>query len=134
MNGTGGGTAAGPIRVLIVDDHADFRAAAVQFLHVLPRVRVVGEAGDGAEALRLADALSPDLVLMDLSMPVLDGLAATRAIKARGRSAPRVVIVTLFDSAACHAAALHAGADGFVAKPDVIERLVPLLRNLFPQS
>lgn len=124
--------AAAPIRVLIVDDHAAFRAAAAQFLRTLPRVQVVGEAGDGAEALRLAEDLGPDLVLMDLSMPVLDGLAATRSIRARGRGAPRVVIVTLFDGPACHAAARHAGADGFVGKPDLVAQLPPLLRNLFP--
>jgi DNA-binding NarL/FixJ family response regulator len=120
-----------PIRLLIVDDHAAFRAATAQFLRTLPRVRVVGEAADGAEALRLSEGLAPDLVLMDLSMPVLDGLEATRSIKARGRGAPRVLIVTLFDGTACHAAVREAGADGFVAKSDLVERLPLLLHNLF---
>lgn len=120
-----------PLGVLIVDDHADFRAAVVHFLRELPLVRVVGEARDGAEALRLTDELAPDLVLMDLTMPVLDGLEATRAIKARAGHTPKIVIVTMYAGAACHTAALHAGADGFMAKPDIVARLQPLLYDLF---
>jgi DNA-binding NarL/FixJ family response regulator len=122
-----------PIAVLIVDDHAEFRVAVAHFLRDLPHVRIAGEARDGAEALRMAEQLAPDLVLMDLTMPVLDGLEATRAIKARAGVAPKVIIVTMYAGAACRTAALHAGADAFVPKPDLVARLATVLDELFPQ-
>jgi DNA-binding NarL/FixJ family response regulator len=120
------------VRTLLVDDHPGFLAAARRLLATLP-VQVVGEAHDGEEALRLLDALQPALVLLDLQLPHVDGLTVLRQAKARPQ-APLVVVVTLYDQEEFRAAAVEAGADGFVAKRSFTSALVPLLGRLFPPS
>ena len=103
-----------PLRVLVVDDQELVRAG---FRMILERggLDVVGEAGDGAEAVSLAAALAPDVVLMDIRMPVLDGIEATRRIVA-ARPETRVVVLTTFDLDEYVLAAVHAGANGFLLK------------------
>lgn len=112
-------------RVLIADDRALARDGLRALLTTVPGVEVVGEAADGLEAVRQADEHRPDVVLMDARMPLLDGLEATRRIKARW---PDVRVVVLTVHAACRQAALAAGADGFLVKggPDdaLIEAVV----------
>ena len=83
----------------------------------------MGEAGDGEEANRLAQALQPEVVLMDLAMPVLDGCAATQAIKAEN-PAIRVIALTVHSDPAWHAKALQAGADAFIEKGQPLEELL----------
>ncbi|HEX6713130.1 MAG TPA: response regulator transcription factor [Thermoleophilaceae bacterium] len=102
------------IRVLLVDDQPLIREGLRTILDAQPDLEVVGEAGDGDEALRASHRLRPDLVLMDVEMPRGDGLAATERIVAAG--GPRVVILTTFDREDYIARALRAGASGFLLK------------------
>ena len=105
------------IRVLLVDDQPLIRSGVAAMLGAAPDVVVVGQAGDGAEAIRLAHLHLPDVVLMDLRMPVLDGIAATRAITAQPALASvRVVVLTTFEEDRNVLLALRAGASGFVGK------------------
>jgi DNA-binding NarL/FixJ family response regulator len=104
-----------PIRVLLVDDHAVVRRGLIGFLELLDDITVVGEAGDGRNAVELARSLRPDVVLMDLLMPELDGIAATAAIKAEMEDV-QVVALTSFVEEARVTAALEAGASGFILK------------------
>ncbi|MDN5853167.1 MAG: response regulator transcription factor [Actinomycetia bacterium] len=112
-----------PVRVLLVDDQALFREALATLLGVRDDVAVVGEAGDGAEALHRAAELAPDVVLMDLRMPVLDGIAATRRLRVE-QPGVRVIALTTFDDDADVFAALRAGAVGYLLKDVSSARLV----------
>ena len=104
-----------PVRVLIVDDHPVVRNGLRGMLAGEPGVAVVGEASDGAEALAVADRLSPDVVLMDLRMPGMDGIEATAAFAARG-GGPRVLVLTTYDTDADVLRAVEAGATGYLLK------------------
>jgi DNA-binding NarL/FixJ family response regulator len=112
-----------PVRLLLVDDQALFREALTTLLGVRDEVLVVGEAGDGEEALRRAAELAPDVVLMDLRMPVLDGVAATRRLRIEHPEA-RVIALTTFDDDEDVFAALRAGAVGYLLKDVSSARLV----------
>ncbi|MGW4809525.1 response regulator transcription factor [Kitasatospora sp. NPDC004272] len=108
------------VKVLLVDDEELIRFGLRAVLDAQPDLEVVGEAADGAEALGLVRALRPDVVLMDVRMPGLDGLAATRAIlrdadRGTGRP-PRILVVTTFEADDYVYEALRAGADGFLLK------------------
>ena len=111
------------VRVLVVDDQALFREALVTLLGARPEVEVVGEAGDGHQALERAAALQPDVVLMDLHMPVLDGIAATRRLRVE-QPGVRVLALTTFDDDEDVFAALRAGALGYLLKDVSSDRLV----------
>jgi DNA-binding NarL/FixJ family response regulator len=112
-----------PVRVLLVDDQALFREALATLLTVHDDVEVVGEAGNGAEALRAAAESSPDVVLMDLRMPLLDGVAATRRLRIE-QPEVRVIALTTFDDDEDVFAALRAGAVGYLLKDVSSVRLV----------
>jgi DNA-binding NarL/FixJ family response regulator len=114
------------VRVLLVDDQALFREALATLLAVRPEIAVVGEAGDGAAALERAAVLRPDVVLMDLHMPVLDGIAATRRLRVEQPDV-RVLALTTFDDDEDVFAALRAGAVGYLLKDVASERLVEAL-------
>jgi DNA-binding NarL/FixJ family response regulator len=104
------------IRVLIADDQALLRSGLRMILDAHADIEVVGEAGNGHEALELARRLAPDLVLMDVQMPVMDGLEATRRILIGREPHPRVVVLTTFDLDEYVYAAIRAGACGFLLK------------------
>ena len=116
-----------PLRVLVADDQELVRAGFRLILEASGFV-VVGEAADGAQALTLAEAERPDVVLMDIRMPVLDGLAATRQLTASGPGAPKVVILTTFDLDDYVYEALRAGASGFLLKDAPRADLVAAVR------
>jgi DNA-binding NarL/FixJ family response regulator len=114
------------IRLLIVDDHAVVREGLRLLFATTPGIEVVGMAGDGAVAVEQARVLAPDVVLMDLGMPVVDGIEATRRIVARDPDA-RVVVLTSYTDQDRIVAALDAGALGYVLKhsdSDVVVRAI----------
>jgi DNA-binding NarL/FixJ family response regulator len=104
-----------PVRVLLVDNAAHVRSELRQLLELSGKVQVVGEAADGLEAIRLAVELTPEVIVMDLEMPNLDGFEATRRIKAQ-QSTIRVVILSVHSKPGDIERCLLAGADGFVIK------------------
>lgn len=118
------------IRVLIVDDHAMLRAGFRTILDLQPDIEVVGEAGTGSEAVDLAGSLQPDVITMDVQMPDMDGLEATRRITADGRIRASIAIVTTFDRDDYLFDALDAGASGFLLKNAGPEELVAAVRAL----
>ncbi|MGN8025455.1 response regulator [Microbacterium sp. 22242] len=120
----------GPIRVLLVDDHAMLRAGFRTILDMQPDITVVGEAANGAEAVELAGSLRPDVITMDVQMPDMDGLEATRRIRADERILASIAIVTTFDRDDYLFAALDAGASGFLLKNAGPEELVAAVRAL----
>jgi len=111
------------IALLIADDQPLFRAGLARLLNDDPRVEVVGEAADGEEAVRLAAKLKPDVVLMDLRMPNLDGIEATRLIT-QADPALKVIVLTTFDSDSQVLQALQAGASGFALKDATPEAIM----------
>jgi len=115
-----------PIATLIVDDDLTFRKTVRQLLERVPEVSIVGEAADGEEALRLAQALRPDVVLMDITMPRLDGLEATRRIKAE-QPDMKVIVLTVHQEEAYRKTACEYGADAFLTKKTVGSRLIPMI-------
>jgi NarL family two-component system response regulator LiaR len=118
-----------PLRILLVDDNVQFLDVAARTLAAVPAIEVVGRALSGREALEQVSQLQPDLVLMDVAMPNMNGLEATRHIKARP-DAPRVVMLTLHDAPEYRAAAAAVGADDFVSKAEFHARVLPLIHAL----
>ena len=116
-----------PVRVLLADDQGLFREALGTLLDVRPDVDVVGEAADGEAAVWRAAELAPDVVLMDLHMPVLDGIAATRRLRVE-QPAVRVLALTTFDDDEDVFAALRAGAVGYLLKDVSADRLVEAIQ------
>ena len=112
-----------PLRVLIADDHRLFVEALEAILVADERIEVVGQASDGSEAVELARTLDPDVVLMDVSMPVLDGFEATREIRAAGESV-RVLMLTGSNSRSDVDRSREAGASGYVTKDRIASELV----------
>jgi DNA-binding NarL/FixJ family response regulator len=118
-----------PIRILIVDDNLRFLETLRRFL-ARPTLQVVGAAITGGEALGEAARTHPDLVLMDIAMPEMSGLEATRLLKAQ-TDPPRVIILTFHDQPEYAAEAVAAGADRLVTKAEMDTQLLPAIRTLF---
>ncbi|MWB97123.1 response regulator [Agromyces seonyuensis] len=119
------------VRVLLVDDQPLIRGAVAALLDVEPDIEIVGEAGDGRRGVELAGTLVPDVVVMDLRMPVLDGIAATRAITHDPALASvRVLVLTTFEDDENVALALRAGASGFIGKGTDPADLVEAVRTV----
>lgn len=115
------------VRVVLVDDHPVVRAGIIGMLGAEPDIEVVGEASTGREALRVVAAVFPDVVLMDLRMPDLDGVEATRALRQR-ENPPRVVILTTYDTDADILRAVEAGATGYLLKDAPRQELAEAVR------
>jgi DNA-binding NarL/FixJ family response regulator len=116
------------IRVLIADDQAMVRAGFRMVLNAEPDIEVAGEAGDGEQAVASATRLHPDVVLMDIRMPRLDGIAATRRLLEDSRAAPKVLMLTTFDLDEYVYESLLVGASGFLLKNAPAEQLVEGIR------
>ncbi len=118
----------GPVRVMLVDDQALLRAGIATILGAQPGVVVVGEAGSGREAVAMARTLQPDVICMDVQMPGMDGLEATRHIVADPSVGARVLMLTTFNREDYLLEALRAGASGFLLKNSRPEHLVDAIR------
>jgi DNA-binding NarL/FixJ family response regulator len=118
------GTPPAAVKVLLVDDDPLVRAGLRLMLRGAGDLEVVGEVGDGAGVVDAVARLRPDVVLMDIRMPCVDGIAATRALTARGGGTPAVIVLTTFDGDATVLAALRAGAVGYLLKHTPPERIV----------
>ena len=126
-----------PIRVVLVDDQALFRAGIRMLIDSQPDLEVVGEASDGREALTVVRAHRPDVVLMDIRMPVMDGLAATAELlhdESLGTEPPRIVMLTTFDLDEAAARAIRQGASGFLLKDADPEFLLAAIRTVHSGS
>lgn len=117
------------IRLLVVDDHPVVRAGLVAMLSSAPDMEVLGEAGDGDEAIRLTADLRPDVVLMDLRMPVLDGVSATAAIRGSA-GGTRVLVLTTYDTDGDIIRAVEAGASGYLLKDAPPHQLMNAVRQV----
>ncbi len=115
-------------RVLVVDDEALLRTAFSSLIDAEDDLEVVGEASEGRQAVELAARCSPDVVVMDVRMPVMDGIEATRRIASAGSTAPRVLILTTFDLDEYVFEALRAGASGFALKSRPLDELLSAIR------
>jgi DNA-binding NarL/FixJ family response regulator len=117
----------------LVDSNLNFLKAAMRFLAKDPEIEIVGSGDSGRSALNQVRLLGPDLVLMDLAMTEMNGLEATRRIKAQP-GAPRVIILTLHDHPQYRTLAEAAGADGFLNKANLGSHLLPLIYTLFARG
>ena len=117
------------ITVLLVDDHEGFINAALRHLRKVEWLEIVGRASNGLEAIERSETLRPDVVLMDLAMPEMGGLQATRLIKTQD-APPFIVIASHFDDAEHREHAMRAGADGFVSKLSYLQEVMPILERL----
>ncbi len=118
-----------PIRVAVIDDQAMVRAGFSALLGAQPDIEIVGSAADGEAGLKLIAECAPDVVLMDIRMPRMDGLAATRALGVTAHGpGPRVIILTTFDADEYVFEALRAGASGFLLKDATAEALIEAVR------
>jgi DNA-binding NarL/FixJ family response regulator len=117
------------LKVLLVDDNLIFLAAVRKCLATLPGVNVIAEAHNGCAALIQAEQLHPDLVLLDIAMPKLNGLEVARTMQAWPQ-APRIVFLSMYDSGYYKAAAHDLGVLGFVSKSDFVVQLLPIISEL----
>jgi DNA-binding NarL/FixJ family response regulator len=118
------------LRVLLAEDHAVVREGTRGLLDRDPEISVVGEAADGAAVVEMAERLAPDVVLMDLGMPGMNGIEATRRIVASGPGAPRVLILSAYDDEDYVTAALEAGASGYLLKSAHTAEVVAAIRSV----
>lgn len=122
------------IRVALVDDQALFRAGIRMLVSSQPDLEFVGEAGDGSAGVLMAAETKPDVILMDIRMPVMDGIEATSRIVASGANAPRVIVLTTFDLDEAAARAIRGGASGFILKDADPELLLAAIRAVHSGS
>jgi len=118
------------IRVLLVDDHTVMRAGTRRILEDEPDIEVIGEAGDGIEALRLTDALAPDIIALDIGMPGMDGIRMCHALQQRSH-APRVLILTGHDKEGYVRALHQLGVQGYLLKSAGPDELVQAIRSIY---
>jgi len=118
-----------PLRTVLVDDYPPLLAALATLLRTYRGVEIVGRANSGKDGLKLIDEHKPDLVLVDFSMPDIDGVAVTRRLKA-GPKPPKVVVMSFHAEPEYRDMAMHAGADAYLVKTELYHELVPLLERI----
>jgi len=116
------------LKTIVVDDNEAFRTGFVEYLQTNTEISIVGEAGNGSEAVALCQSLDPDLVLMDVSMPVMDGVEATKKLKELGVKA-KIVFVTIHDQGA-YGVLTDIHVDGFVSKKSIRQDLPQVIRRI----
>ena len=121
------------LNILLVDDNRTFLVAVRQFLDRLPGAQVVAEAHDGPEALIQAAELRPDLMLLDIGLPTMNGLAVARTMQS-WPSAPHITFLSMHDNVAYREAARELGAWGFVGKADFVVDLLPMIEKLVAEK
>ncbi len=119
-----------PIRVVIIDDHPIVRAGMRMVLKETPEIQIVGEGINGQEALRLVAEVSPDVLVLDVNLPDMNGLEVTRRLRASGNRTP-VLILTVHNDSQMIFGLLKAGATGYVLKDDTLETLAPAIQAVF---
>jgi len=119
-----------PIRILIVDDHGVIRAGLRALLSAESDLEVIGEAANGSEALRLAEVLQPDLILLDINMPGLDGIEVTRRLK-KIRPSLKVLMLTFHEDESLLQEAIQAGAAGYIIKRAIESELIYAIRSVW---
>ena len=119
---------AGEVRIVVADDHEVVRSGFAELLDSQPDLSVVGTASNGRDAVEISRELGPDVVLMDIRMPGMDGIEATRLVTRAGPGAPRVLVLTTFDLDEYVYDALRAGASGFLLKDVTAEKLFDAVR------
>ena len=124
--GTGGNA---PIRVVLADDHAQFREGLKEMLLTDEGIEVVGEAGDGAQAIEVAGRVRPDVVILDLAMPIMDGREAIGPILRDVSPPPRVVILTMHDGTGQRRELLQMGASSFLAKSASLAEIIVAVKG-----
>ena len=123
-----GPATAPPVRIVVADDHEVVRSGFAELLDTQPDFAVVGTAADGRQAVQISRERDPDVVLMDIRMPGMDGIEATRQLAGDGPGGPRVLVLTTFDLDEYVYDALRAGASGFLLKDVTAERLIEAVR------
>ena len=118
-----------PTRVVLADDHAAFRKGLKEMLLTDEGIEVVGEAGDGAQAIEVAGRVRPDVVILDLAMPIMDGREALGPILRDVRPPPRVVILTMHDGAGQRRELLRMGASSFLAKSASLAEILAAVKG-----
>ena len=119
------------MRVLLVDDNERFLEALIKYVKTFPFVTIVGKASSGEEAVRFCHKLSPDLVLMDIKMPGMNGFEATNRIKSL-KNPPRVLLLSFNDNPEYRNESLNSGADGYLAKSEISSGLLRQISSIFP--
>jgi DNA-binding NarL/FixJ family response regulator len=117
------------ISVLIADDHVMFRQGLINLLNTSEGIEIVAECGDGKKALELIRSLKPDIAVLDITMPLLDGISITQTIRTLGLLT-KVIMLTMHDDFLVYSRAINAGAHGFILKDDAYEELFDALRTV----
>ena len=123
-----------PVRVVIADDHAEFRRGLVEMLLTDGGNEVVGEAADGAEAIEIAERVRPDVVVLDLAMPIMGGMEAFDPLLRTVSPPPGIVILTMHDGAGQRRELLQMGASAFLAKSASLAEIIAAVKGANPRS
>ncbi len=120
-----------PLKIMLVDDNRTFALAVKRFLDMVPGVQVIAQAHDGEEALCMVDAHRPDLLLLDIGLPGINGLEVARRLRSRPQP-PVIVFLSMHESASYSDAVREVGAAAFVGKADFVVALLPIIEQLIP--